>query len=178
MGIPQSGWDPQDQGAPTGMWSCRMTHACTSFGRLCLLHSVPRSQGLGRAEPPQPLSAAGDGLGVCPAAFWGFGGQSWVLQREMKMTPVGIFKENTLEQQLLDSCTQWPHSAPSLPANVRAARGASQQPLGHLGTGPMPWGDVLRASSTLLHRLLPSSSLHLCDVFAGDSEAPTSELGS
>ena len=60
-----------------------------------------------------------------PCCLWGVGGQSWVLQREMRKPPRGIFKENMLEQQLLDSYTQWPHSDPNIPANVRAAGGAS-----------------------------------------------------
>ena len=66
-----------------------MTPACPSSGCLCLLHSVPRSPGLGKERLPQPLSEAGDGLGMSPAAFRGFGGQSWVLQREMRKPPVG-----------------------------------------------------------------------------------------
>ncbi|CAM9161539.1 unnamed protein product [Rangifer tarandus platyrhynchus] len=88
-----------------------------------------------------------------PCCLWGVGGQSWVLQREMRKPPRGIFKENMLEQQFLDSYTQWPHSAPSLPAKVRAAGGASPATSGAFGTGPVPWGDVLRASSTRLHGL-------------------------
>ena len=104
------------------MQSCQVTPACMNSGRLCLLHSVPRSLGLGREGLPQLLSAAGDRLEMPPAAFRGLGGQSWVLMRK---PPGRIFKENMLEQQLLDSCTRWPHSAPSLPENVRAVRGAS-----------------------------------------------------
>ena len=65
-----------------------------------------QSPGLGRAGLPQPLTAAADELGVPSAAFRGVGRQSWALQREMRKPPVVIFKENTLEQQLLDSCTQ------------------------------------------------------------------------
>ena len=95
------------------MRSCQVTPACTTSRQLGLLHSVPRSPGLGRVGPPQPLSAAGDELGVPPSAFGGLEGQSWVLQSEMRKPSVGIFKENPLEQQLLDSCTQWPHSAPA-----------------------------------------------------------------
>ena len=104
------------------MQSCQVTPACMNSGRLCLLHSVPRSLGLGREGLPQLLSAAGDRLEMPPAAFRGLRGQSWVLMRK---PPGRIFKENMLEQQLLDSCTWWPHSAPSLPANVRAVREAS-----------------------------------------------------
>ena len=37
----------------------------------CVSFTVPKSPGLGRAWPPQPLSAAGCGLGVPPAAFGG-----------------------------------------------------------------------------------------------------------
>ena len=43
---------------------------------------------------------------MLPDAFRGLGGQSWVLQKEMRTPPVRIFKENMLEQQLLDSYTQ------------------------------------------------------------------------
>ena len=143
--------------------------------------------------------------------------------------PRGIFKENTLEQQLLDSCTRFPHSGfpaglegkasacnvgdpdsiqdvGSIPGSGRSPgegngnplqysclknpldSGAWQatihgvtnswtvppaslqmqelpeepslQPWGCLWTGPVPWGDMLRASSTRLHGLLPPSCLH------------------
>ena len=60
-----------------------------------------------------------------PCCLWGVGGQSWVLQREMRKPPWGIFKENMLEQQLPYSYTQWHHSAPNHPANVRAAGAVS-----------------------------------------------------
>ena len=56
---------------PQGCRAARSPPACRSSGRLCLLHAVPRNPGLGRAGPPQPLSAAGGGLGVPPAAFGG-----------------------------------------------------------------------------------------------------------
>ena len=50
-----------------------MTPACMTSRHLGLLHSVPRSPGLGRVGPPQPLSAADDELGVLPSAFGGVG---------------------------------------------------------------------------------------------------------
>ena len=112
------------------MWSCQVTPAYTSSGHLCLLHSVPRSPGLGSVGPPQPLSAAGDELGVPPAAFGGLGGQSWVLQREMRKPPVGIFKENSGS---LTQAHSGPTVPPSLPANVTAAGGASPETSGTSG---------------------------------------------
>ena len=153
-------------------------------GHPSLFHSVPRSPGLGRVGPPQPLSAAGDELGVPPSAFGGFEGQSWVLQRKTRKPPVGIFKENTLEQQLLDSCTQWPHSAPSLPANVRAAGGASPATSGPSVEGTCALGrraqGILHSSAqivtTLLSPLLWSHSAADPRFFAHVSEVP-SELG-
>ena len=80
-------------------------------GHLCLLHSFCRSPGLGSTGLPQPLTTAGDELVIPPDAFRGLGGQSWILQREMRDPAVGIFKENMLEQRLLDSGTEWPPSA-------------------------------------------------------------------
>ena len=102
---------------PQGCRAAKWLPACTSSGHLCLLHSIPRSLGLGRVGPPQPLTTAGFELGMLPDAFRGLGGQSWVLQREMRNPPVEIFKENMLEQQFLDSYTQWPHSVP--PASLQ-----------------------------------------------------------
>ena len=162
-----------------------MTHACTSFGHLCLLHSVPRSQGLGRAEPPQPLSAAGDGLGVRPAAFRRFGGQSWVLQREMKKTPVGSSKRTRWNSSSWTPAHSWPHSTPSLSANVRAAGGASPATLGVSGDKTCALGrraqGILHLSArivtTLLSPLLWSHSAADPRDFAHVSEAPTSEWG-
>ena len=97
---------------------------------------------------------------------------------------MGIFKKNTLEQQLLD-CTQWPHSAPSLPANVRAAGGASPATSGMSVDGTCALGrrakGILHPSvpivTTLLSPLLWSHSAADPRVFAHVSEAP-SELGS
>ena len=63
--------------------------------------------------PPQPLSAAGDGLGVPPAAFRGVRRAELGPAEGDEEAPRGIFKENMLEQQLLGSCTWWPHSAPA-----------------------------------------------------------------
>ena len=84
-------------------------------------------------------------------------------RREWQPAPVFLPGESH-GQWSLAGYSPWGHkqldSAPSLPANVRAAGGASPQPRGHLGTGPVPWGDVLRASSTRLHGLLPPSCLH------------------
>ena len=99
--------------------------------------------------------------------------------------PRGIFKENTLEQQLLDACTQWPHSAHSLPANVRAARRASPATSGPSVDGTCALGrraqGILHSSArivtTLLSPLLWSHSAADPRVFAHVSEAP-SELGS
>ena len=97
---------------------------------------------------------------------------------------MGIFKKNTLEQQLLD-CTQWPHSAPSLPANVRAAGGASPATSGMSVDGTCALGrrakgilhSSVRIVTTLLSPLLWSHSAADPRVFAHVSEAP-SELGS
>ena len=160
---PQAGWDPLDQGAPTGIWSCQVTPACMSSGHLCLLHSVPRSPGLGSAGPPQPLSAAGDELGVPPAALGRLGGQSWVLQREMRKPPVGIFKENTLEQRLLDSGTQWPHSAPQPPCKCKSWRSQPSNLGGIWGQDLYP-GETCSGHPPLIcmHGLLPPSCLHFC----------------
>ena len=165
------------------MQSCQVTPACMNSGRLCLLHSVPRSLGLGREGLPQLLSAAGDRLEMPPAAFRGLRGQSWVLMRK---PPGRIFKENMLEQQLLDSCTWWPHSAPSLPANVRAVREASPATLGASVDRTCALGrraqGILHSSAWIVITLLPPVLwLHSAadpTVFAGDSSAPISELGS
>ncbi|XP_010830428.1 PREDICTED: uncharacterized protein LOC104982699 [Bison bison bison] len=89
LGTPQSGWDPSDQGAPTWMRSCQVTPC---------LHEL---------WAPESPSLCSQEL----RTGRGFGGQSWVLQREIKKPPVGIFKENTLEQQLLDSA----HSGLTVP---------------------------------------------------------------
>ena len=88
---------------PRGCRAARWLPACMSFWHLCLLHSIPRSLGLGRVGPSQPLTTTAFELGMLPDAFTGLGGQSFVLQREMMNPPVRIFKENILEQQLLDS---------------------------------------------------------------------------
>ncbi|CAN0567666.1 unnamed protein product, partial [Rangifer tarandus platyrhynchus] len=112
---PQAGWDPQDRGAPTGRQSCWVTPC---------LHKLwaPLSPSLCSQEPrtgkggPSPTSLCSwVWTRGAPCCLWGAGGQSWVLQREMRKPPVGIFKENTLEQQFLDPCTRWPHSAPQPP---------------------------------------------------------------
>lgn len=165
------------------MQSCQVTPACMNSGRLCLLHSVPRSLGLGREGLPQLLSAAGDRLEMPPAAFRGLRGQSWVLMRK---PPGRIFKENMLEQQLLDSCTWWPHSAPSLPANVRAVREASPATSGASVDGTCTLGrcaqGILHSSAwivtTLSSPLLWSHLEAYPRGFAPISEAPKSELGS
>ena len=121
---------------------CQVTPACTTYRHLGLLHSVPRSPGLGRVGPPQPLSAAGDELGVPPSAFGGLEGQSWVLQREMRKPPVGIFKENMLEQQLLDSGTWWPHTAPQSPCKCKSCQKSQPSNLGGI------WGQDLCPGET------------------------------
>ena len=157
-----------------------------SSEHLCLLHSIPRSLELGRVGPPQLLTTADFELGMLPDAFRGLGGQSWVLQKEMRNPPVRIFKENMLEQQLLDSCTWWPHSAPSLPANVRAVREASPATSGASVDGTCTLGrcaqGILHSSAwivtTLSSPLLWSHSEAYPRGFAPISEAPKSELGS
>ena len=177
LGTPRLAGTLRTREHPQGCRASRAPPACRSSGRLCLLHSVPRSPGLGRAGPPQPLSAAGDELGVPPAAFTGFGGQSWHLQRELRKPPVGIFKENTLEQQLLDSCTRWAHSAPSLwssqPSNLGGVCGWDLWPgktcLGH---PPLICMDYYH----LLSVLFWSHSTRDPRGFADDSEAPAGEF--
>ena len=93
--------------------------------------------------PPQSLSAAGDEVGVPLLLFGGWRAELGPAEGDEEAAG-GIFKENTLEQQLLDSYTRWLHSAPSL------VEQPAQQPQGRLWTGPVPWGDMLRASSTRL----------------------------
>ena len=116
---------------------------------LYLPHSIPRSTGLGRVGPPQPLTAAGDELRMCllPLLLGRLEGQSLVLQSEMKDPtphPVWICKDNTLEQQLLNSNTWWTPVGPSLPANVELLGDPASNLRGIWGWGPVPWGDMLR----------------------------------
>ena len=99
---------------------------------------------------------------------------------------MGIFKETMLKLQLLDSCTWWPHSAPNIPANVRAAEGASPATSGASRDRTCAMGrhaqGLLHSSegiiTTLLSPLLWSHSAADPRVFAHVSEAPTSKLGS
>ena len=158
MGTPQSGWDPSDQGAPTGMRSCKVTPCLHELCAPVSPSFCSQELRTGRVGPPQPLSEAGDGLEMPLAAFRGFGGQSWVLQREMKKPTVGIFKENTLEQQLLDSAHSGLTVPPSLPANVRAAREASPATSGASGEGTCALGrraqGILHSSAQIVTTLL------------------------
>lgn len=109
------------------MQSCQVTPCLHDLWAPVSPSLCSQSPELGRAGPPQPVSAATAGLGMPPAAFKGLGRPVLDSSEGDEESPQGgIFKENTLEQHLLDSCIRWPHSAPPrLPAYVRAARGAS-----------------------------------------------------
>ena len=162
-----------------------MTPACPSSGCLCLLHSVPRSPGLGKERLPQPLSEAGDGLGMSPAAFRGFGGQSWVLQREMRKPPVGNLQREHVGtaapgflHTVAPQCPQPPCTCKSCwRSQLSNLRGSVDRTcvLGRHAQG------ILHSSAqivmTLLSPLLWSHSAGDPRVFAHVSEAPTSELG-
>ena len=86
-----------------------------------------QSPGLGRAGPPQPLSAAGDGLGIPPAAFSRDGRAELDPAEGDEETPTG----RSLKRALWNSSSWTPAYGgptvppPRLPAYVRAARGAS-----------------------------------------------------
>ena len=110
---------------PQGCRAARSPPACRSSGRLCLLHSVPRSPGLGRAGPPQPLSGAGCGLGVSPAAFGGGWRPELGPEEGDEEAPMGHLQREhpgTAAPGLLHTVAP---QCPNIPANVRAAGGAS-----------------------------------------------------
>ena len=160
MGTPRLAGTLRTRELQQGCRAARSPPACTTSGRLCLLHSVPRSPGLGRVGPPQPLSAAGDGLGVPPAAFRGARRAELGPAEGDEEAPRGDLQREhagTAAPGLLHMVA--PQCA-SLPENVRAAGEPAQQPQVCLWMLPMPWGDVLRASSTHLQGLLPPSCLH------------------
>ena len=75
--------------------------------------------------PPQPLSEAGDGLGVPPAAFWGVRRAELGPAEGDEEAPRGDLQRKhagTAAPGLLYTVAP---QCPRLPANVRAARGAS-----------------------------------------------------
>ena len=170
LGPSRPGSIHRDVEMPGDPLSAQARGACVSFTLF------PGAQDWGGRGQPN-LSAAGDELGMPPTALMGFGGQSWHLQREMGKPPVGIFKEDTLEQQLLDSCTRWPHSAPSLwssqPSNLGGVCGRDLCP-GKTCSGHPPL--ICMDYYHLLSVLFWSHSTGDLRGFAGDSEAPASEF--
>ena len=122
-----------------------------------------QSPGLGRAGPPQPLSAAGDGLGIPPAAFSGVGRAELDPAEGDEETPTG----GSLKRELWNSSSWTPaHGGPivppSFPANVRAARRASPATSGVSVDGTCALGrhaqGILPSSAQIVTTLL---SLHL-----------------
>ena len=118
-----------------------------------------QSPGLGRAGPPQPLSTAGDGLGIPPAAFSGVGRAELDPAEGDEETPTG----GSLKRELWNS-SSWtpahggPTVPPSLPANVRAARGASPATPGASVDGTWARGrhaqGILHSSAQIVTTLL------------------------
>ena len=123
-----------------------------------------QSPELGRAGLPQPLSAAGDGLGIPPAAFSRVGRAELDPAEGDEETPTG----RSLKRALWNSSSWTPaHGGPTVPlslsANVRAAREASPATSGASLDGTCALGrhaqGILHSSAQIVTTLLP---LHLC----------------
>ena len=113
------------------MQSCKVTAYLNELWAPVSPSLCSQSPELGRAGPPQPVSAATAGLGMPPAAFKGLGRPVLDSSEGDEETPQGgIFKENTLEQHLLDSCIRWPHSAPQPPCKSKSCQTSQSSNLG------------------------------------------------
>ena len=133
---------------PQGCGDARWSPVCPSSGSLCILHSVPRSPGLGRQGPPQSLC-------------------SWWWTRDAPCCPYGVWRAELApeegDEEAPGGDLQRGHTGTAAPGLLHTVAPQCTQPLeqpaqqhrGRLWTGPVPWGYVLRASSTYLYGLLP-----------------------
>ena len=148
-GTPQAGWDPQEQGSPTGMWRCQVT---------------PCLQKLWEPVSPSLCSQelrTGEG-GATPTSLC-----SWWWTRGAPCCLYGVQRADLApaegDEEAPGGDLQREHTGTEAPGLLHTVAPQCTQPLeqpaqqlwGYLWTGPVPWEDVLRASSTYLYGLLP-----------------------
>ena len=158
----QAGWDPQGQGAPTGMQSCKVTPC---------LHEL-----LAPVSPPlysqKPRTREGGSIPTSHYNCFWTRDASWCLygvgraelcpaEGDEEPASADLQREHsgTAAPGLIDMVA--PQCPSHLPVNIELPEDQPNNLGGICGWGPVLWGDVLRASSNL-HRLLPPSGLHFC----------------